>query len=123
MKLGWGEEAPRAYLMPTGFALIAAGLAYLVVGVGFLSENRLVVLTRRELTAYFVSPIVYFVMLGFVVIATISYFVFLGEMMMATEMQQPVEEPIVRRYVIALFPVMAVVLAVPLLTMGLFAEE
>jgi ABC-type transport system involved in multi-copper enzyme maturation permease subunit len=122
-KLGWGEEPARTYLVPTGFTLITAGLAYLAVGVGFLSENRLVVLTRRELTAYFVSPIVYFVMLGFVVIATISYFVFLGEMMMAAEMQQSVEEPIVRRYVIALFPVMAVVLAVPLLTMGLFAEE
>src|SRR5262249_48124402 len=64
---GWGEGPPKAYLAAPGFALIPAGVAYLAIGIGFISENRLVVLTRRELTAYFVSPIVYFVMLGFVV--------------------------------------------------------
>jgi ABC-2 type transport system permease protein len=122
-KVSWGEEAPKPYLVPTGFVLITAGLAYGALAVGFLSENRLVVLTRREVTMYFVSPIAYFVMLGFIVIATASYFLFLGQLVLFSERQQPLEEPIVQNYVIAFLPVVAVMLSVPLLTMGLFAEE
>jgi ABC-2 type transport system permease protein len=122
-QMGSRDAFSRPYLMPTGLVLIAAGLIYVAIGVGFVSENRLVVLTRRELSAYFVSPIAYFVMLGFIVIAVCSYFLFLSGVLLMAERQQMMEEPIVQNYVIAFLPVVAVMLSVPLLTMGLFAEE
>lgn len=122
-RVEWGSEPPRAYLVPTGFVLIAAGLLYVLVAVGFLSENRLVVLTRRELMAFFVSPIAYCVMAGFVFIATPSYFLFLENLLIRAERGIPLEEPIVQSYVIAFLPVVAVLLSVPLITMRLFAEE
>ncbi|MCX7699972.1 MAG: hypothetical protein N2039_03765, partial [Gemmataceae bacterium] len=122
-RLEWGSEPPRPYLVPTGFVLIAAGLLYALVAVGFLSENRLVVLTRRELMAFFVSPIAYCVMAGFVFIATPSYFLFLENLLIRAERGIPLEEPIVQSYVIAFLPVVAVLLSVPLITMRLFAEE
>jgi ABC-2 type transport system permease protein len=123
ISVGWGSEPPRPYLMPTGFVLLAAGAIFCLVAIGFVSDNRLVVLTRRELTAFFVSPIAYFVMAGFVVIAAWSYYMFLGAILERAERQMPLEEPIVQGYVIAFFPVVAAMLAVPLLTMRLFSEE
>lgn len=117
------STAPAPYLVPTGIVLIIAGLVNVLIAVGFVSENRLVVLTRREFTAYFVSPIAYCVMAGFVFIATPSYYLFLDQILLLAEHQRPIEEPIVQDYIIAFFPVVAVVLSVPLLTMRLFAEE
>jgi ABC-type transport system involved in multi-copper enzyme maturation permease subunit len=122
-RVTWGSEPPRPYLVPTGFVLIAAGLLYALVAIGFLSENRLVVLTRRELMAFFVSPIAYCVMAGYVFIATPSYFLFLEDLLIRAERGIPREEPIVQGYVIAFLPVVAVLLSVPLITMRLFAEE
>jgi ABC-type transport system involved in multi-copper enzyme maturation permease subunit len=122
-KVEWGSEPPRPYLVPTGFVLIAAGLLDVLVAIGFLSENRLVVLTRRELMAFFVSPIAYCVMAGYVFIATPSYFLFLEDLLIRAERGIPREEPIVQGYVIAFLPVVAVLLSVPLITMRLFAEE
>jgi ABC-type transport system involved in multi-copper enzyme maturation permease subunit len=116
-------EPPRPYLVPTGFVLMTAGLVYAILAIGYLSENRLVVLTRRELTAFFVSPIAYFVLAGFVFIASVSYGLFLEEILLRSERQMPMEEPIIQRYVIAFFPVVAILLSVPLLTMRLFSEE
>src|SRR5262249_43161346 len=42
---------------------------------------------------------------------------------MMADRGQPIEEPIVQRYIIALMPAFAVMVAVPLLTMRLFSEE
>ncbi len=122
-RLDWGSEPPRPYLVPTGFILMGAGLLCGLVAVGVISENRLVVLTRRELMAFFVSPIAYCVMAGFVFIATPSYFLFLENLLVRAERGIPLEEPIVQSYVIAFLPVVAVLLSVPLITMRLFAEE
>ena len=44
--------------------LMFLGLIYGAVALGVVSDNRLVVLTRRELAGYFYSPIAYLVMLG-----------------------------------------------------------
>src|SRR5262249_12895030 len=55
--LGFTSDPPRSYLMPTGFTLLAAGTVFVAISLGFCSENRLVVLTRREFTTFFVSPV------------------------------------------------------------------
>lgn len=120
---GWAVSSPPPYLMPTGIILMLVGVVYGAVSLGFWSENRLVVMTRRELSAYFVSPIAYCVLIGFVLMAMPSYYLFVEQMQRMAKAMQPVEEPVVLRYMISFLPVVAVMLAVPLLTMQLFSEE
>lgn len=119
----WGVDAPRPYLVPTGFVLMGVGLIYGFMALGFLSENPLVVLTRRELMAYFVSPIAYCVMAGFVLMAAQAYFIFVDRLQEAADAQAQTPEPIVQGYVISFLQVVAVMVAVSLVTMRLFAEE
>ncbi|HLW67749.1 MAG TPA: ABC transporter permease [Gemmataceae bacterium] len=118
---GWFASNPRPYLGSAGILLTVAGLFYLLAGVGFASENRLVVMTRREFTAFFVSPIAYIVMFAFTIIAANNYRIFLSQLL--RERSVPMEEPIVRSYIISFVLVVAVMIAVPLLTMRLLSEE
>jgi ABC-2 type transport system permease protein len=122
-KAGWFASIPVPYLGSAGILLIVAGIIYLLSSIGFASENRLVVMTRRELTAFFVSPIAYMVMAGFTVIFAWNYRIFLRELAEGTEFNRPLEEPIVQNYIVSFFPVIAVLFAVPLLTMRLLSEE
>lgn len=120
---GWGEHIPAPYLVPNGLVQMFAGLLFAIASIGFWSENRLVVMTRREFTAFFASPVAYFVMCGFTAIGVFAFVLFVIRLMVFAEQGRPVEEPIVASYFIALFPVLAVMVAVPLLTMRLFSEE
>src|SRR5205807_3176956 len=49
---GWIKDVPAEYLIPGGMILMLIGLAAVVVSVGLCSENRLVILTRRELAGF-----------------------------------------------------------------------
>ncbi|MFL5341932.1 MAG: ABC transporter permease [Gemmataceae bacterium] len=123
---GWAVATPEPYLVPNGIIQTFAGMLFVVASVGTWSENRLVVLTRREFTAFFVSPIAYLVMIAFAVIGFLNYIIFLNSIMDSAEMGRPLEEPIIQGYILgigAIFAVFAVMVAVPLLTMRLFAEE
>jgi ABC-type transport system involved in multi-copper enzyme maturation permease subunit len=110
------------YYMPGGLLLMGVGLLYMVLSVGLCSDRTLVVLTRRELGAFFYSPIAYFVMLGFSVISWFSYWFFVERLLPAPG-RPPSIEPVVRDYLFGLFPVFAVVFVVPALTMRLLSEE
>ena len=114
---------PPAYLVPSGLLLGGVGLVFLAVAVGACSDNSFVTLVRRELAAYFVSPIGYLVLAGMIGMEWMAYLQFYEFLAEATRAQQPLEEPIVRRYLLSLFPVVAVVLQIPALTMRLLAEE
>ena len=120
---GWAAEPPRPFLFPTGAIFMIVGLISVTISLAFWSENRLVVMTRREFAAFFQSPVAYCVMFGFLMMALISFYIFVAQIQMRTDRQVPLEEPIVRGYVIAFFPVVAVMFAVPLLTMRLLSEE
>lgn len=120
---GWFLATPRPFLFPVGIILIIVGLIAIVISLAFWSESRLVVMARREFTAFFVSPVAYCVMLGFLMMAAFSYYLFVGQIQMRTAFQQPMEEPIVQGYVIAFLPVVAVMFSIPLMTMRLFSEE
>lgn len=117
------------YFVPTGFLLLALGLAYAAVGAAFSSDNRLVVMTRRELAAVFHSPIAYVVIAGAVITAWLCFLVFLNQLYAADpstpdrSVAVPNPEPIIARYYFALFPVMFLIFSVPLLTMRLLSEE
>lgn len=110
--------ATEAYLVPYGLLLIGLGLLYVLVAVGICSDVPLVVLTRRELAAFFYSPIAYLVMLGTMLVGWFMFWQFVGQLL-----REPVWEPIIARYVLALFPVITIIFVVPVLTMRLLSEE
>lgn len=116
--------APPPFLIPAGLILIGVGLVYLGVSVAICSDNVFVALTRRELAAYFLSPIGYLVLGGMVLVHGISYGDFVdGLSAAARRTGGAIQEPIVSRYFYGLLPVIALVLMVPALTMRLIAEE
>jgi hypothetical protein len=112
------------YFMPQGVLLLAVGALYMLVSVGLWSDRPVVVLTRRELAAFFYSPMAYFVLLGFSFIAWIQLWFFV-ESLLPNPMgrRSPVIEPIVRDYVGSWLPIFANLLLVPVLTMRLLSEE
>jgi ABC-type transport system involved in multi-copper enzyme maturation permease subunit len=129
-KVHWLTPGTPPYLMPWGVLLMAGGLLYAALGATFVSDRQLIVLTRRELGALFFSPLAYLVLLAYTVLggALFAYFVFnqLWDLGGGSDVSQPVPqvpEPIVQHYIIALFPVIAVLMLVPVLTMRLFSEE
>jgi ABC-type transport system involved in multi-copper enzyme maturation permease subunit len=109
--------------VPSGLVLLTVGAFYVALAVGVCSERQVVVLTRRELAAYFYSPIAYLVLFGMTIVGWVMYWFFAGGLLADAVVGQPHQEPIVREYIVALFPVMCVVFVVPVLTMRLLAEE
>jgi ABC-type transport system involved in multi-copper enzyme maturation permease subunit len=120
---------PRGFLMPSGLVLGAVSLLYLGISLGICSDNRLVVLTRRELASFFYSPIAYIVFFGMTFIAWQLFGAFVFQVLwrpgfgFAMGTPNPVTEPIVANYIIEWFPIICVIFLVPVLTMRLLAEE
>lgn len=110
---------PTPSLIPGGVILAGLGLLYLAVGIGIASDNQFITLTRRELSAYFLSPIGYLVLAGMVAAQWISYFLFVARLTDG----RPRPEPIVEEYGTYILNIFALVVLVPALTMRLFAEE
>lgn len=114
--------SPAPYLVPTGVILIGLGLLYLAVALAICSDNQFVTLTRRELAAFFLSPVGFLVLAGMAAIQWIGYVFFIADVQ-ATSRVRPMDEPIVGQYFVALIPVIGLLLEVPALTMRLVAEE
>jgi ABC-type transport system involved in multi-copper enzyme maturation permease subunit len=111
--------------MPSGLVLSTIGLLFLGLSVGMCSDRSLVVLTRRELAAFFYSPVAYFVLLGFSLMGWFAFWIFIRTLFShAIRTMQPVEEPIVAYYLWSFIPVVILVLlGIPVLTMRLLSEE
>jgi hypothetical protein len=112
---------PAPFLVPYGLILGGIGVVYVAVSVAACTDNPFVVLTRRELAAYFYSPIAYLVLLAMAFASGLGYAYFAFQMASLTG---PVEEPIVQ-YDLS-FGILGAFLAVflvPALTMRLFSEE
>ena len=116
---------PPAFLIPGGVLLVGLGLVYAGVAAGVCSDNQFVTLTRRELSAYFLSPIGYLVLAGTTLMQWISYWMFADQLIKAGQARPPIplQEPIVGNYLFAWLPVITLLLQVPALTMRLLAEE
>jgi len=111
---------PLPYLVPHGLILGGLGLIYLTVSTGILSESSFVVLARREFSAYFYSPIAYFVIIGMTFMGMVSFGFYLSEL----AAQPNIPEPIVSFYpAFTLVGAIVVIFIVPVLTMRLFSEE
>jgi ABC-type transport system involved in multi-copper enzyme maturation permease subunit len=115
--------APAAFLVPRGLVLGGIGLVYLAVSLGVCSDSQFVTLTRRELSAYFFSPIGYLVLGGMVACQWFGYVLFYWRLSVYGRQQIAIPEPIVGEYLLALIPVLCVIFPVPALTMRLFSEE
>ncbi len=116
----WGvwRAQGASHFIPGGWIILALSL---LVGLGsfaLVSESPAVVVFRREMAAFFLSPIAYFVMMAFALGTWTSYSLFLDRLA-----DRQVLEPILGNYVIELFIVLCVLFGVPLLTMRLLSEE
>jgi ABC-type transport system involved in multi-copper enzyme maturation permease subunit len=110
------------FLVPSGFVIMTACALYLMVALGTCSEATLVVLTRRELSALFYSPIAYFVLLAMALVSWIRFSYFL-EILRIVSVRGGFEEPFVVRVFIDFWTVITVIIVVPVLTMRLLSEE
>ena len=112
---------PGLYFVPYGLILIGIGVIFSLVSVTICTDYPLVVLTRRELSSYFYSPIAYIVLWGMAFVAALGYVVFIGTVLRGSE---AVPEPIVGMYPPAgYFGAFSALFLVPALTMRLFSEE
>jgi ABC-2 type transport system permease protein len=110
------------FLVPSGFVLMGICLVYLAVALGTCSEATIVVLTRRELSALFYSPIAYFVLIAMLLVSWLRFGYFL-EILRIMMGRGGLEEPFVRNYFIDFWTVITVIVVVPVLTMRLLSEE
>jgi ABC-2 type transport system permease protein len=117
---------PEPFLIPHGLILAGIGVLNLLLSAGILTDNQFIVLTRRELSSYFFSPIAYLVLFGVVMVLGIGYiwFVITVSAGRGNGPPQPIPEPILQFYsgfnIVSAF---LVVFIVPALTMRLFSEE
>jgi ABC-2 type transport system permease protein len=111
----------RPYFVPGGLLMMTLGLSYALTAVFLVSDLTIVVLTRRELLAYFCSPIAYILMFISGLIAAINYNEFADAL--ASTRNVLIEPIILPYYLGTLFGAFMLVFQVPALTMRLFAEE
>ena len=95
------EESTNSFLVPAGLILLGAGLAYVAVSLAVCSDWPLLVLVRRELAAFFYSPMAYLVLLAMMFVAWFNFFLFLGNLIPDPRRGGGVAvEPIVASYII-----------------------
>ncbi len=120
----WPESI---FLVPNGLILIGAGLTYLAVAAGRCLDWPIVVLTRRELSAYFYSPVAYLVLIGMLLVGWFFFWQFAAELAEGSSPMnpraRPMFEPIVAQYIFSLIPVIVQIFFVPVITMRLLSEE
>ncbi len=116
-------RAPEPYLIPYGLSLFGIGLTFVALAVLTTSDSHLVVLTRRELSAYFYSPIAYIVLVGMAASSALGYYLFV-DAITGGPPGMPHREPIVQSYqTLTIFAAIQTIFLVPLLTMRTFSEE
>ena len=109
----------QAYLVPEGLILMGLGLVYLIFGLGVCCDWVPIVMTRRELAAYFYSPIGYLVILGMTLVGWFMFATFVNLLALVGSIQ----EPIVFHYIMDFIPIFCLIFVVPVLTMRLLSEE
>jgi ABC-2 type transport system permease protein len=125
---GWLAEPVSPYLVPSGLIQMGIGLLYFLIALGLCSDRPFVVLTRRELASYFYSPMAYIIVFGLMIVGWWLFWQFAATILEVSSMRieperSPLQEPIVRSYLVSWWPFIAVMFVVPVLTMRLFSEE
>jgi ABC-type transport system involved in multi-copper enzyme maturation permease subunit len=110
------------FVVPGGIILIGMSLIYLATSLSICVDWPFIVLARRELAAYFYSPIAYLVLIGIMFTGWVMFFLFVNEII-DPRAQGFMFEPIIGRYVFHIWPVVVQMFIVPVLTMRLLSEE
>ena len=110
------------FLVPAGLFVGAMGVLYLIVAGLAASDRPIFVLTRRELTSFFYSPIAYLVLFGLVIIFGFNFIIFIDDINKA-QARTVLVEPVIRSYLLSFFTFVTAIIMVPVLTMRTFSEE
>jgi hypothetical protein len=92
---GWLATRPSPYFVPAGLVLCFLGLCYVALSACLRLDFRIVVLFRRELGAFFYSPIAYVVLLCFTIISAVVFNQFVDDLSRPALMGAPIPEPII----------------------------
>jgi ABC-2 type transport system permease protein len=115
---------PPNFLIPYGLILGFLGVLYLGVSLTSTSDEQFLVLFRRELSAYFYSPIAYLVLFGSGFAASLGYGVFLLSLSLFDNQPRATDEPILQNYMsLNIIGAFITVFLVPVITMRLLSEE
>lgn len=120
------HQAPPPYLVPGGLLAGGLGLAFLAVSVAVTVDAPLVVLFRRELAAFFYSPIAYLVLFAVALMGGVMYLFFLGVVFRSDPLGQsgPIQEPIVGQFwALTMGAAFTMPVLVAAITMRGFSEE
>jgi ABC-type transport system involved in multi-copper enzyme maturation permease subunit len=113
---------PASFFLPSGLILMYLGVEYLALYLGICSDNKLVVLTRRELGAFFFSPIAYIVMIGMAAVGWLNFWIFVLSISESAR-GGGMPEPIVFRYFVSFLAIIPLIFLVPVITMRMLSEE
>lgn len=108
----------RPFFIPAGLVIMSLGIAYVLTAVFMISDLAIVVLTRRELMAYFCSPIAYILLLMSAGVAWWTYNDFMDDLF-----NRPIMEPIIVYFFLTIPAVVMMLFMVPALTMRSMSEE
>jgi ABC-type transport system involved in multi-copper enzyme maturation permease subunit len=106
------------FFVGSGFVMLLVTALYIGTGLVTGLDWTLFVLFRRELGAFFYSPMAYLALFAFSMLAWMSFFFFAGRIY-----GQAIPEPVLQYYLIAFLPVGGQLVVVPVLTMRLLSEE
>ncbi len=109
-----------SYFVSFGLILVLAALFYVAAGAVLALDWPLFVLLRRDLGAFFYSPVAYISLFAFSFFAAVSFVRLLFDL---TPRDASPMEPIIAGYFFELFPVFVLQCVVPMLTMRLISEE
>jgi ABC-2 type transport system permease protein len=119
---GIGVEANTSFFVPNGLLLLFFVAIFGLVALATLSDLQIVTLTKRELAAYFYSPIFYLVLAAMSIVLAIQYGTWALEFFL-DPMSRAMQEPIVESLAFSFVGVIAVIIVVPAVTMRLMTEE
>jgi ABC-2 type transport system permease protein len=114
------------FFVPAGILLMLLGVMYAVAWAFLCSDRPLAVLTRRELGAFFYSPMAYIVLFICVLLYAWPYMQFIVQLTTERfpgEQGPAIREPIISFFILQWTPVIFTILVVPALTMRLISEE
>jgi ABC-2 type transport system permease protein len=126
--IGFGAGLVRSllpesnFLVPSGLVLMGMSLTYFVIALAICVDWPVIVLARRELAAYFYSPLAYLVLIGQLIFGWIMFIFFVDTIREVGDRGQ-LFEPIIGNYIFSIIPVIVQMFFVPALTMRLLSEE
>jgi len=107
------------FFVPAGLILVGMSILFIAIALCVCVDWPIVVLTRRDLAAYFFSPVAYLVFMGQVIFAWGMFYFFLQNL----RGRGGLFEPIIINYIVSIIPVFVMMFFVPALTMRLLSEE